>query len=171
MVKRFFMTQLWRIQQSYTLLSLILWGIVIVTTSFPIISPIWFPFLARFGISASTPGAVAVTLVLMFFLVFGSLYSFGFVYDRYLRLWREQLDVSVEKNPYAREKLSPKEVMMWRHIFLPALRGTASPDAKTRAEIEFVERWVAKSLGADSNIREAVEEAEGWIRSEAPAAK
>src|SRR2546428_13120119 len=104
MVKRFFMTQLWRIQQSYTLLSLILWGIVIVTTSFPIISPIWFPFLARFGISATTPGAVAVTLVLMFFLVFGSLYTFGFVYDRYLRLWRGELHLSAPEKPH-----SPRE--------------------------------------------------------------
>src|SRR2546426_3304046 len=108
MVKRFFMTQLWRIQQSYTLLSLILWGIVIVTTSFPIISPIWFPFLARFGISATAPGVVAVTLVLMFFLVFGSLYSFGFVYDRYLRLWREQLHASLRKKPHPPGEANPK---------------------------------------------------------------
>src|SRR2546426_11339913 len=108
MVKRFFMTQLWRIQQSYTLLSLILWGIVIVTTSFPIISPIWFPFLARFGISATTPGAVAVTLVLMFFLVFGSLYSFGFVYDRYLRLWREPASRFPGKKPSGRGTPRPQ---------------------------------------------------------------
>ena len=171
MVKRFFMTQLWRIQQSYTLLSLILWGIVIAFTAFPIISPVWFPFLARFGISATTTGIVALTLILLFLLIYGSLYAFGFVYDRYLRLWREQLDVAVEKNPYANEKLSPKEIMMWRHLFLPALKANASNDPNTRAEVEFVEKWVAKSLTGDSNIRQAVEEAERWIRSDRPAAK
>src|SRR2546427_10075119 len=114
MVKRYFMTQLWRIQQSYTLLSLILWGIVIAFTAFPIISPVWFPFLARFGISATTTGIVALTLILLFLLIYGSLYAFGFVYDRYLRLWREKLDAAAPKNPDAHEKVTPQESKQWR---------------------------------------------------------
>src|SRR2546428_12500405 len=101
MAKRFMMTQLWRIQQSYTLLSLILWGIVIAFTAFPVVSPVWFPFLARFGISATTPGVVALTLILLFLLIYGSVYAFGFVYDRYLRLWRGQLRAPLAEKHYA----------------------------------------------------------------------
>src|SRR2546427_8663247 len=104
MAKRFMMTQLWRIQQSYTLLSLILWGIVIAFTAFPVVSPVWFPFLARFGISATTPGVVALTLILLFLLIYGSVYAFGFVYDRYLRLWRGRDRVRRQEEPQSQEE-------------------------------------------------------------------
>src|SRR2546427_9378791 len=109
MAKRFMMTQLWRIQQSYTLLSLILWGIVIAFTAFPVVSPVWFPFLARFGISATTPGVVALTLILLFLLIYGSVYAFGFVYDRYLRLWREEIAGALEENTHSQEKHAPHQ--------------------------------------------------------------
>ena len=163
MAKRFVMTQLWRIQQSYTLLSLGLWGIVIALTAFPFAATL---LSRQFGFDPSTPGFVAAVLVLLFLAVFSFLFAFGVVYDKYLRLWREQLDVAVERNPYAREKLSPKEILMWRYIYLPAMRSSGRDNPNTRKEIEFVERWVAKSEAADANIRRAVEEAEGWIRSD-----
>jgi len=168
MVKRFIMTQLWRIQQSYTFLSLVLWGVVIALTAFPFVGA----FLQhQFGFDPAAPGFVAATLILLFLTVFAGLFSFGVVYDKYLRLWREQLDVMVEKNPYAREKLSPKEILMWRYIYLPAMRLSGPDNPNTRKEIEFVERWVEISIAADPNIRRAVEEAERWIRSGAPAPK
>ena len=169
MAKRFFMTQLWRIQQSYTLLSLVLWGIVISLTAFPFV----YQFLVnQFRLEQpSTPGFVALTLIILFLAVFAGLFAFGVVYDKYLRLWREQLDVMVEKNPYAREKLSPKEIMMWRYIYIPILRARGRDDPQSRKEIGFVERWVEISVATDPNIRRAVEEAERWITSGTSAPK
>ena len=168
MVKRFVMTQLWRIQQSYTLLSLLLWGIVISLTAYPVIAPLWLPFLQDRGIPASTPGVIALTLLLLFLAIYGVLFLFGVVYDKYLRLWREQLDVAVDRNPYAREKLTPKEILMWRYIYLPTLRVSGRQNPNTIKEIEFIEKWVERSVSEDGNIRRAVEEAERWIRSRAP---
>ena len=162
MAKRFLMTQLWRIQQSYTLLSLGLWGIVIALTAFPFVSAF---LVHQFGFDATAPGFVAITLIFLFLVVFSGLFVFGIVYDKYLRLWREQLDVMVEKNPYAREKLSPKEILVWRYIYLPAMRLSGRDNLNTKSEIEFVEKWVAISIAADPNIRRAVEEAERWILS------
>jgi len=168
MAKRFFMTQLWRIQQSYTLLSLVLWGIVIALTAFPFVGS----FLQhQFGFDPAAPGFVAATLILLFLAVFAGLFSFGVVYDKYLRLWREQLDVMVEKNPYAREKLSPKEILMWRYIYIPVMRAKGRDDSHARKEIEFVEKWVEISVATDPNIRRAVEEAERWIESGASTSK
>jgi len=162
MAKRFLMTQLWRVQQSYAILSLVLWGIVITLTAFPLV----FPFLQRiFGFPENAPGAVAVTLVSLFISVFALLFSFGVVYDRYLRLWREQLDVTYDRNPYTREKLMVKEILMWRHMFLPAIKATRPEDPVLRREVEFMERWIEKTLTADSNISRAVREAEDSIRS------
>jgi hypothetical protein len=166
--KRFLMTQLWRIQQSFTLLSLLLWGVVISLTAYPVISPVWLPFLQdRFGIPLP-PGLIALTLVLLFLAVFGGLFTIGIVYDKYLQLWREQLDVAVMRNPYAREKLSPKEILMLRHVYLPTLRSTGQDNPAAAEAIGFIEAWVEKSIAADGNIRRAVEQAEQWIRSAAP---
>jgi len=162
MAKRFLMTQLWRIQQSYTLLSLGLWGIVISLTAFPFISQF---VQCKFAVDCTAPGVVAITLILLFLAVFAALFLFGVIYDKYLRLWREQLDVAVERNPYAREKLSPKEILMWRYIYLPVMKVSGRDNPNTAKEIEFVEQWVEKSLTADGNIRRAVEEAERWIWS------
>jgi len=111
-VKRSFMVQLWRIQQSYTLLSLLIWGVLITFTAWPILSPVWQDILIRFGVPLSTPGAVAAGLLVIFFGVYVVLYTFGVVYDKYLKLWREQLDVTYERNPYTREKLMVKEILM-----------------------------------------------------------
>jgi len=162
MAKRFLMTQLWRIQQSYTLLSLGLWGIVISLTAFPFISQF---VQGKFGVDYTAPGVVAITLILLFLAVFTALFLFGVIYDKYLRLWREQLDVAVERNPYAREKLSPKEILMWRYIYLPVMKVSGRDNPNTAREIEFVEHWVEKSMTTDGNIRQAVEEAERWIWS------
>jgi len=164
MVKRFLMIQLWRIQQSYTLLSLFLWGLVISFTAYPIISPVWLPFLERqFGISAGAPGVVAGTLLLLFLGIYAVLYLFGVVYDKYLKLWREQLDVAVERNPYAREKLTAKEILQWRHMFLPTLRAAAPGDKGAEREIEFMDKWIALSLASDAVIRRSLEDAEREI--------
>ncbi|HYS71860.1 MAG: hypothetical protein E6K10_08595 [Methanobacteriota archaeon] len=162
MAKRFLMTQLWRIQQSYAILSLVLWGIVITLTAFPIV----FPFFQRnLGFPENAPGAVAATLLLLFVGIFVLLFGFGIVYDRYLRLWREQLDVTYDRNPYTREKLMVKEILLWRHMFLPALRATAVSDPTARTEIDFMERWIERTLVEDANIRSGVEQAQRWIES------
>ncbi len=163
MAKRYLMTQLWRIQQSYALLSLILWGVVIALTANPFV----LPYLQHnLGVDPTAPGVVAATLFIVFIGVFGLLFAFGVIYDKYLKLWREQLDVAVDKNPYTKEKLSVKEILMWRHMFLPTLRAVKDNDPEARREIEFVEGWIHRSLAADGNIRRAVEEAERWIESD-----
>lgn len=165
MVKRYIMVQLWRVQQSYTLLSLLIWGVLITFTSWTVLKDVWADFLGRFGISLSAPGAVAAGLIVIFLSVFIILYAFGVVYDKYLKLWREQLDVSYERNPYTREKLMVKEILMWRHMFLPVLRVAAPRDPDARREIEFVEKWIEKTVAADAIIRKAVEDSERAIES------
>ena len=165
MVKRYIMVQLWRVQQSYTLLSLLIWGVLITFTAWPILSPVWQDFLGRLGVPLSAPGAVAAGLLVIFLSVYVILYAFGVVYDKYLKLWREQLDVSYERNPYTREKLMVKEILMWRHMFLPVLRVASPTDPDARREIEFVEKWIAKTVAADAIIRKAVEDSERAIES------
>ncbi len=169
MVKRYLMIQLWRIQQSYTLLSLFLWGAVLTFTAYPIIKEPWLRFLdATFGIPADAPGVVAGTLLLIFLLIYGVLFAFGLVYDKYLRLWREQLDVSVERNPYAREKLMVKEILQWRHMFLPAMRALGARDEGVRRDVAFMESWIALTVASDPHIKRSLEDTEKEIAAGGP---
>jgi hypothetical protein len=165
MLKRRFMVQLWRIQQSYTLLSLVIWGVLITLTAWPILDDLWADFLEIFGIPFNAPGAIALGLGIIFVAVYVVLFAFGIVYDKVLRLWREQLDVSYERNPYTRDKLMVKEVLMWRHMFLPVLRVAAPSDPAAQREIEFVERWIDRTLSSDPVIRRAVEDSEHAIET------
>src|SRR2546428_7142265 len=121
MAKRFLMTQLWRIQQSYTLVSLGLWGIVISLTAFPFISQF---VQGKFGVDYTAPGVVAITLILLFLAVFTALFLFGVIYDKYLRLWREQLDVAVERKPHPPPERSPQEILVGRYNFPPRMKGS-----------------------------------------------
>lgn len=175
MVRHTFMLQLWRFQQSQALLGLLLWSILLTVTSFDILKPVLLGFLdAQVGIPADAPGAVFVSLLIIFVVVVSSLFAFGVVYDKYLGLWREQTDVLVARNPYTKERLTAKEILTWRHMFLPALRSAAasagrnpSPsdsatDPAVEAHIAFMENWIRRSM-EDSRIRLAVEDASRWI--------
>jgi hypothetical protein len=170
-VKRYVMLQLWRVQQSYTLLSLFLWGILITLSGFPVIGPVFLRVLEdRFGISPGAPGAVALTLAVIFFGVYLFLFGLGVIYDKYLRLWREQLDIAYERNPYTREKLMVKEILLWRHMFLPALRTAVKNNPEVQHEIDFMEKWIEKSESMDGNIQKAVKETEREIQTGKPVA-
>src|SRR2546426_1402114 len=110
MAKRSLMTQLWRIQQSYTLLSLFLWGAVISLTATTYV----LPYEQRqLGIDPSAPGIVAATLILLFLAVFAALFLFGVVYDRYLRLWRGQLGGAPQRNPKPPQKRVGSGSLFW----------------------------------------------------------
>lgn len=168
MVKHAFMTALWRFQQSQAILGLVLWGLLLTITSFPLISPRLYDFLANvFGITADRPGAVLLGLAILFTLIVSALFAFGLIYDKYWRLWREQSDVAVDRNPYTRDRLTAKEILTWRHMFLPVLRAASSSrtgngpnlgeDQKVQEHIDFMEDWIAQSL-ENPRTRRAVEE-------------
>src|SRR2546428_6279248 len=100
MVKHYLMVQLWRFQQSYSLLSLLIWGILITFTSWTVLKDVWADFLARFGIPLSAPGAVAAGLLVIFLGVYAILFAFGVVYDKYLKLWREPPPLAYEPDTH-----------------------------------------------------------------------
>jgi len=174
MVKHAFMLTLWRFQQTQAILGLVLWGILLTTTSFPIVWPLMSNYLESwFGIQASEPGAVLFGLTILFAFIVSVLFVFGLIYDKYLRLWREQADVAIDRNPYTRERLTAKEILTWRHMFLPALRAVSSAkganapnpgnEGPEKEHIEFMEQWIAESL-ENPRIRRAVEETETQIQ-------
>ncbi len=150
MLRKFTMTQIWRITQTGPFLSLFFWGAALAGIFWPIVGqaqptpgPLWVFVHDTLGISADRTTLVGLSLLFVFFS--GLILLIGFVYDRVLKLWREQMDIAMERNPYAEDRLLRKEVMQWDQFYLPLARAVyrLSPDQELEDAITRVEDWVA----------------------------
>ncbi|MBI4416890.1 MAG: hypothetical protein HY557_07900 [Euryarchaeota archaeon] len=149
MVKKFVMTIVWRISQTGPLLSLFFWSTALAGIFWPILGstnprgPLLAFVVDVLGVPAER--ATIVGLLLLFLLFSGIILGIGFLYDRVLRLWREQMDVAYERNPYADDRLFRKERLQWEQFYLPLARAMykVSPDPEFKQAIERVENWVA----------------------------
>ena len=68
----------------------------------------------------------------------------GFLYDRVFKLWREQMYVAMDRNPYADDLLLRKEMLQYEQFYLPLARAVfkLSPDPDLKEAIGRAERWV-----------------------------
>jgi hypothetical protein len=151
------MVQLWRVQQSYTIFGIVFWSLTITGIFYGYIAP---KLDEWFGISEEN---VLVGLILLFLIVLFGILGAGFLYDRVLRLWREQTIVAYERMPYAKELLTPKEIVLWGKVHIRTLKEVAKNDPSVQADIEFMDRWVAKSMERDRELRRHVRELEEWV--------
>ncbi len=144
------MTMVWRISQTGPILSIFFWSAALAGIFWPIVGrsdppqgPL-FSFLTRTaGIPAERVTIVGLTLL---FLVFaGIILAIGFLYDRVLKLWREQMDVIYERNPYAHDTLFRKERLQWEQYYLPLARAVSrlAKDPELEEAVGRVEAWVA----------------------------
>ena len=101
-MKKWFMRQYWRIQQSQTLISMGFWTTTLTLLIWPYVR--WRPvFSGTFlGISTTYWGlfGIGASVLLTVLLI-------GRVYDATLGLWREHLTVVQERNPFTTYKLNP----------------------------------------------------------------
>jgi hypothetical protein len=149
-VKKFLMTLVWRISQTGPILSLFFWSTALAGIFWPIVGitsssqlgPLG-NFLLSLGISLDR--ITIVGLILLFFLFAAFILLIGWLYDRVLKLWREQMDVTYDRNPYVDDRLFRKEIMQWDQYFLPLAKAVykVSPDPELRDAIERVETWIA----------------------------
>ena len=151
MVKKSLMTFVWRVSQTGPLLSLFFWSIGLAGIFWPIVGatatgatgPLWDFLVDVLGVP---PDRVTFVGLAILFLLFASfIIIVGILYDRVLKLWREQMDVAIERNPYADDKLYRKERMQWDQFYLPLARAVhrISPDPELKEAIVRVEDWVA----------------------------
>lgn len=139
-LKKWAMMWLWRIQQISLPMTL---AITAVNLSMTIaVSIAW-----RLG---SYYMAFGISLTLLLLVAMGS----GYLWDRKARMWHEQSVVMVERNPFYRDKMNPKEVVMFldRDIYiLRALGGEAAKKA------DGWERWCLDQLDRDPVLKAEVE--------------
>lgn len=147
--KKFLMVLVWRITQTGPILSLFFWSTALAGIFWPIVGrenppgPLWSFVRNVLGVPAAQ--ATLVGLLLLFLLFAAFILLIGFVYDRVLKLWREQMEIIYERNPYTEDRMFVKEILQWEQYYLPLARAMyrVSPDPELKAAIARVERWIA----------------------------
>jgi len=140
-MKKFILVQLWRIQQIGMVASLSLLALNLALTVNKYIE--W-----RF--SNSYMGTILI-LVTLAFIIWG----FGYVWDKFLKLWKEQTVVSTERNPYSTIQMTPKEILAYTTIYIPWLKELGQHDSA-----ELWQKIVDWNLRTDKNLVKAVKEIE-----------
>ena len=140
------------------LISILFWSLTLTGVFYQYIAPLFEDF---FGIS---PENVFGGMLLLFFMVLGCVVLIGVAYDRVFKLWQESSIVNVERNPYSRFLLTPKEILLWKRCEIRILKEVAKDDPEVKKDIEFMDKWMDKLLD-DPVIRKQVEETEKIIMS------
>ena len=157
-VKKALMTYIWRIQQSQMIISIGFWSLTLTGIFYQYFAPLFDVYL---GVPQEN---VFLGMLLLLFIVLVGVIIIGFAYDRIFRLWQESSIVNVERNPYSRLLMMPKEILLWKRCQLRILKEVAKDDPEAHKDIEFMDRWFDKLL-EDPRIAQQVEETEKTIMS------
>ncbi len=145
--KKWFMLQVWRIQQVAQILTLVLLGI---TDSLLL----WKSVSWRGGI-IENPYAGPLIIIIIIAL---AVWAFAIFWDLRLKMWRDQMNVIVERNPYSKERLSSKEVFMYALIYLPIFERLGKDDPKMADIAEVLRKWFKKETEEDPQLVKDVRE-------------
>ena len=104
-MKHWFMTQVWRFQQIAMIATLALMMVNLSLTLYKYVQwRIPDPYIG---------------LPMLVFALLLMVWISAWYYDRKLKLWREQMMVAVDRNPYAQDRLTPKEIINMEWIWIP----------------------------------------------------
>lgn len=140
-LKKWFMLQMWRVQQVAQPLTLVMLAITISLQVFGLIK-----WREDSLLSTSWIGVPMIALFLVLVI-----WTVAIFWDMRLRMWREQATVLVERNPYVKEKMSSKEVAMFLMVYLPLVERLAKDDPSMKPTADALRSWVKKALVQDAN--------------------
>jgi len=137
MLKKWFMRQYWRLQQSQTFISMGFWCTTLTLLIWPYVS--WrFPAGTDWnGIPMTYIGLASIAIFVIVVVL-----AIGFVYDQFLALWKEQRTVDTERNPFGTYALIPANVVLLGQIN-ELLRRTAEDDDAIQATCTWIDEWLA----------------------------
>lgn len=137
-VKKWFMLQMWRLQQVAQPLTL---AMLSVTISLQV----WGFVKWRNEILSNPVFGVPMILIPLVLLI----WIIAIMWDIRLRMWREQMTVLAERNPYMMEKMSAKELLMFSLVYLPLLDRLSKDDQDARHSAEVIRTWMKKVVQDD----------------------
>ncbi|HID72186.1 MAG TPA: hypothetical protein EYP29_05540 [Thermoplasmata archaeon] len=137
-IRKYLMLQIWRVEQARSLITLFFWSFAL--------SGIFYDKVAwRFksiGLSPSKD-VVLITLILTLFVVIG-IVTFGFIYDRVLRMWEFKSRVITGKDIFRHGKMNDKEIKIYQELWYPLVKAlnNIEKEGKLQSTLKTVERWV-----------------------------
>jgi len=138
-LKKWFMLQMWRVQQVAQVLTIMLLAINLSLQLYGFIS--W-----RRGSFFSTP-YTGVPLILL--VTIAIIWGFAIVWDMKFKMWREQMAVVVERNPYMKERMTSKELAMFSITWLPVLDQLAKQNPEVKPAAEAMRNWLKQAAKED----------------------
>jgi hypothetical protein len=135
-LKKAFMRQYWRIQQSQTLIAMGFWITTLTLLMWPYVSWRFDSNKELLSIPLTYWGLIAIAFsVLLVVLVI------GWTYDVFLGLWREHLTVVQERNPFTTYKVNAPFGMLLAQTNT-ILRKLSEEDEDILRHCDFVDRWL-----------------------------
>ena len=85
------------------------------------------------------------------------------LWDIRFKMWREQITVLMERNPYAKEKLNAKEVALYKLTWLSVMDRLAKDDPKVKEAAGILRAWIKRAEDLDPILRGDLEDIEKHI--------
>ncbi len=148
---KFFMKHLWRFQQIGGLVTVIL---MCLNLTIPIYTYTHWRF-ERLGIPSRWDWLI---ILIIFSIVFLIALIAGYAYDKVFKLWSPQKVVGIERDPYAKGRLTPAEYWRYQYAFIPILLKSG-----LRAEAEFNLKWNERCLERDPDFRKDVNKIRKYV--------
>jgi len=136
--KKWFMRQYWRMQQSQSIISMVLLGSSLTLLIWPYVRWRFDDWPTIMGIPTAYFGLSGIFLTL----ILGVL-TIGFLYDRVFSLWTELRSVDLERNPYWTYALSPTW-MMTLATNAEILKRTSNGDEAIESHADWILQWCKK---------------------------
>jgi len=133
------MLQVWRLQQVAAVLTLALLSLNLALQMYNFMN--W-----REGLFSSPYYAVPILLLIIVAII----WAFAIFWDLRMKMWREQMAVAMERNPYAKEKLYAKEIANYAFMWLPILDNLGKTDPEAKAHADSLRTWVDRALKDDA---------------------
>lgn len=145
-IKKWFMLQMWRIQQVAAVMTI---GLLALNLSLQL-----YTFLNwRSGLFSTPYSGIPILLLV----IIAVIWVLSIVWDLRLKMWREQIAVSYERNPYAKEKMCSKEVMFNALTWLPIMDHLGKDDPNIRDAAEAMRVWLKTQTDEDTALQGELE--------------
>jgi len=143
--KKWFMLQVWRFQQISQIATLALLAINLALQI--------FNFMTWRGSLFSSPYTGVPFILLM---LVAAIWGFATIWDLRMKMWREQMAVAMERNPYAKEKMYSKELVVYAMLWLPLLDHMGKDDPKIREAADNLRTWLKRAADGDGALEAEV---------------
>jgi len=150
-VKKSLMLLVWRFQQINSMILIIGLSFTLTLQSYKYIS---WRFVAL-GIPAKLDWLI---MLIIFIIIFSGAIVVGIIYDSIMKLWIQQSIVTVERNPFAKEKIAAKVILNRKYFFNPLLEK-----ANLKNELKFSDMWIERNMEDDPILRKDVYRIINWV--------